>query len=104
MATIKETSLINTIKVWLFPSIITIISYMLYNDITEIKSDVKKLLTQSASDHTEILNLKDNISLINNKVFAETPYSNKHNLPVYPMTIKTPIALLHDDKIYFSKR
>ena len=45
MATASEKSLINTVKVWLFPSVITVMSYMLYDDIKEIKADVKKLLT-----------------------------------------------------------
>lgn len=106
MATAPEKSLINTVKVWLFPSVITVMSYMLYDDIKEIKADVKKLLTQSASDHTEIENLKQNITNLNNKVFVMTPVKDKSEIPIFPDGIKTPVALIHEDsnKYYIKKR
>ena len=106
MTTLFEKSLINTVKVWLFPSVLTVMSYMLYDDIKEIKSDVKILLTQSASDHTEIENLKQNVTNLNNKVFAMTPVKDKSEFPIFPDSIKIPLAIIHEDsnKYYIKKR
>lgn len=104
MATTSEKSILTTVKVWLFPTVITVMSYMLYDDIKEIKSDVKKLLTQSASDHTEIENLKQNVTNLNNKVFVMTPVKDKSEFPINVDFIKTPVALIHDDSNKILKR
>lgn len=107
MATSSEKSVLNTVKVWLFPSVITVMSYMLYEDIKEIKADVKQLLTQAAADHNEIINLKENVTNLNNKVFAfSTHRNNNDNYPLFPEELKTVVALIHQDsnKYYIKKK
>jgi len=84
MSVSTEKSVISSVKSWLFPSIVTILSYVLYEDIKEIKSDVKQLLSQSASDHTEIINLKSQVEVLNTKVFVYSKDNPKDkNLPFY---------------------
>ena len=83
MAISTEKSVINSIKSWLFPSVVTILSYVLYEDIKEIKADVKQLLAQSASDHTEIINLKSQVNTLNTKVFVYS--DNKPKDSKYPL-------------------
>ena len=97
MATASDKSMLNTVKVWLFPSVLSILCVMLYDDIREIKSDVKQLLAQAASDHTEIINLKSQVNLIDNKVFTfNSPKdSDKNKFP--PSLVRTDIALIHQD-------
>jgi hypothetical protein len=46
------------IKAWLFPSIITVLAGIIWNDVQEIKSDVKSLMAQSNIDKTRIDNLE----------------------------------------------
>ena len=49
---------IAQIKAWLFPSIITVLAAIIWNDVQEIKSDVKSLMAQSNIDKTRIDNLE----------------------------------------------
>lgn len=53
----KESSA-ATFKVWLFPTLVSIIGLLIWNDVTEIKSDIKSLMAQSNIDKTRIDNLE----------------------------------------------
>lgn len=57
------------IKAWLFPSLITILAGIIWNDVQEIKGDVKSLMAQSNIDKTRI----DNLERI---IFQSKPLSN----------------------------
>ena len=52
---------ISQVKAWLFPSIITVLAAIIWNDVQEIKSDVKVLMAQSNIDKTRIDNLERNV-------------------------------------------
>jgi hypothetical protein len=52
---------ISQVKTWLFPSIITVLAAIIWNDVQEIKSDVKALMAQSNIDKTRIDNLERNV-------------------------------------------
>ena len=49
---------ITQIKAWLFPSVITLLAGIIWNDVQEIKADVKALMAQSNIDKTRIDNLE----------------------------------------------
>jgi len=55
---VKENPAIAAFKVWVFPSLVSIISLMIWNDVNEIKADVKALMAQSNIDKTRIDNLE----------------------------------------------
>lgn len=65
----QKNSTLNSIKAYLFPSILSILAMMIWNDVTELKSDVKALLSQSSIDKTEIENIKKDIDMLNSAVF-----------------------------------
>jgi len=46
------------IKAWLFPSVITLLAGIIWNDVQEIKADIKALMAQSNIDKTRIDNLE----------------------------------------------
>ena len=46
------------IKAWLFPAVITVLAAIIWNDVKEIKGDVKALMAQSNIDKTRIDNLE----------------------------------------------
>lgn len=55
------------LKIWLFPSLVTILGTLIWRDVAEMKSDIKALLAQSNIDKTRIDNLerfiyKDNVT------------------------------------------
>lgn len=55
---IKENASIAAFKVWIFPSLVSIVSLLIWNDVNEIKADVKALMAQSNIDKTRIDNLE----------------------------------------------
>ena len=63
---------IAQIKAWLFPSIITVLAAIIWNDVQEIKSDIKLLMAQSNIDKTRIDNLE-------RLVYKGVPISNIPN-------------------------
>jgi len=57
------------IKAWLFPAVITVLAGIIWNDVKEIKGDVKALMAQSNIDKTRIDNLE-------RAIFQSKPTSN----------------------------
>jgi len=53
-----QDSTYNQFKNWVFPSLVSILGMMIWNDVVEIKSDVKALIAQSNVDKTRIDNLE----------------------------------------------
>lgn len=61
----EKKSSVETIKDWLFPGMITLLSFFLWNTITDIKSDISEmkadirtLMVQSTADHIKIEGLE----------------------------------------------
>ncbi len=54
----RENSAIAAFKIWVFPSLVSIVSLLIWNDVNEIKADVKALMAQSNIDKTRIDNLE----------------------------------------------
>ena len=54
----KDNPSMTAIKVWIFPSLVSLVSLLIWNDVNEIKSDVKALMAQSNIDKTRIDNLE----------------------------------------------
>ena len=49
---------IEAFKVWIFPSLVSILAMLIWSDVSTIKSDVKALMAQSNIDKTRIDNLE----------------------------------------------
>ena len=80
----RESPAISAFKIWVFPSLVSIVSLMIWNDVNEIKADVKALMAQSNIDKTRIDNLE-------RQMFKQTsnfPDEDK------PLEIKTMYAVL----------
>ena len=54
----RENTSIQSIKVWIFPTLLSILAMMIWNDVNEIKADVKALMAQYNIDKTRIDNLE----------------------------------------------
>jgi hypothetical protein len=102
MVPTSEKLFINKVKVWLFPSLITVLGWFLVTSITEMKSDIKTLLTQSSSDKATIEALTKQVDLLNQKVFSEAdrPFPKKE-----PVVFIPAIAFItkEDDEKYKQK-
>lgn len=73
---------VDKIKVWLFPTMVSIIGVFIWQEIKEIKSDVKALLAQSNIDKTRIDNLERMMYPI------QTPTSSNQDRDPRPAPIK----------------
>ena len=75
----------NAFKVWIFPSLASAIALLIWNDVNEIKSDVKQLMAQSNVDKTRIDNLE--------RLVYKTTASFPTNIPATPVVL-THVAIL----------
>lgn len=66
-----KTSVMNGIKVYLFPTLVTILAMMIWRDVTELRSDVKSLLAQSSVDKTKIESLEKDVKMLEQAVFTK---------------------------------
>jgi hypothetical protein len=62
-------SMVTTIKLYIFPALVTVISMLIWRDISELRSDVKALLAQSNIDKTRIDNLINDVKMLEEAVF-----------------------------------
>ena len=86
----RETISIAAFKVWIFPTLVSLVSLLIWNDVNEIKSDVKLLMAQSNIDKTRIDNLE--------RVVYKTAASSPTSVPITPAVFKD-VAVLPNNKL-----
>jgi hypothetical protein len=86
---IKENPSIAAFKVWVFPTLVSLVSLLIWNDVNEIKSDVKLLMAQSNIDKTRIDNLER--QLFKSAGFPATPIKHLNHY-------QSLVAILPDNK------
>jgi hypothetical protein len=92
-------STINQFKTWIFPSLVSILGMMIWNDVNEIKSDVKALMAQSNIDKTRIDNLE-------RQVFKTATYKTPFPFDVPPKEVKPQqVAIMNkEEDDYFDRK
>lgn len=75
----RENPAVNAFKVWIFPSLASAMALLIWNDVNEIKSDVKALMAQSNIDKTRIDNLE--------RQLYKTSTSFPANIPATPVVL-----------------
>lgn len=93
----RTNDVINKVKIWLFPSIISICTALIMRDLSELKSDVKQLLAQSNIDKTKIDNLESDVKALEQVVFFKKVSMNWH-LPT-----RTPMVFKHEEEFDVKK-
>jgi hypothetical protein len=89
----RDNPSIAAFKVWVFPTLVSLVSLLIWNDVNEIKSDVKLLMAQSNIDKTRIDNIERQLFKTNSASLPVIP--EKEHLVTY--------AVLADNKIKFRK-
>ena len=96
----KDNPSIAAFKVWVFPTLVSLVSLLIWNDVNEIKGDIKLLMAQSNIDKTRIDNLERQIfktasgpnnsdkELINYQQMVAILPNSKMILTKYAKTIK----------------
>ena len=77
--TSKSSTTLNMFKVYIFPSLVTVLAMLIWRDISEMRADIKMLLAQSNVDKTKIEILEKTVkslelTVYNKKIVASTYY------------------------------
>lgn len=91
---IKENPSIAAFKVWVFPSLVSLVSLLIWNDVNEIKADVKLLMAQSNIDKTRIDNIEREMFKTSSAPLA--PSSQ-------PVEYQQLVAVLPDNKLKYTR-
>lgn len=81
----NENPTLKSIKLWIFPSLVSLVTLLIWSDVNEIKGDLKVLMAQSNIDKTRIDNLE--------RVVYKTAASFPTNIPATPVVL-THVAIL----------
>jgi len=90
----KDNPSITTFKVWIFPTLVSLVSLLIWNDVNEIKSDVKLLMAQSNVDKTRIDNIERQLFKTSNTIPSRSIPRKEEEITY---------AVLVDNKIKFTK-
>lgn len=86
----KENPAIVAFKVWIFPSLVSLLGLLIWHDVNEVKADVKALMAQSNIDKTRI----DNLERIVFKATTSAPVA-----PIEEPIITNRYAIVPDNKL-----
>ncbi len=70
----KNTSreqILATLKEWVAPVLLSVVGMLLWRDISEMRADVKLLLTQQSANQVKIDNLEKDVELLKSIVFSQ---------------------------------
>jgi hypothetical protein len=65
----NSSNILKEVKSWITPALLSFVSMMLYQNMQEMKGDIKTLLNQSAQDKVRIDNLQDKVLRIEDFMF-----------------------------------
>lgn len=95
------TSIIDKIKIWASPAILSVLGMMIWADITEMKRDIKRLLEVSSAQQARIESLERDLSLIKGNYFRSASNETEDTKRKLPFFI--PFAK-HEDVYYLDKK
>lgn len=84
----SKNTVLATVKLYVFPSLVTILAMMIWRDVTELRSDVKALLAQSNIDKTRIDNLERDVKFLEQSVFGPKQKPLAYNQPYHDKYFK----------------
>jgi hypothetical protein len=81
------TSIIDRIKIWASPVIVSILGMMIWADVTEMKRDIKRLLEVSSAQQAKIESLEKDLSLIKGNYFRSASNETEDTKDMLPFFI-----------------
>jgi hypothetical protein len=91
---------ISTLKEWVAPALISIVGMLVWRDVTEMRADVKLLLTQQSADRVKIEQLEKDVDILKNYMFVERRKTGNEE-PGVPKPTKQyefyPVVLQRED-------
>lgn len=92
---------IQQLKIWAFPTLISLLSAMIWLDVKEIRRDVKNLIVQSSIDRTKIEGLEKQVDILNTRVLYKDA-----SVSAWPLKDekREPLALLINKELMLEAR
>lgn len=92
---------LDKIKIWIFPSLASLLGLLIWSTVVDIKNDMKFLLTQGTADHVRI----DNLERV---VFGKTNamldgHANTPNVPTTPQSEQI-VAVVPNNRLVFTAK
>ena len=86
-------SALTQFKSWIFPGLVSILGMMIWQDVTEIKKDVKELMLQSSVDKTRIDALERQVYKASVTYKVPFPFDN-----IPKDSMDRPVAIMNKDE------
>jgi len=86
------TTQFDKFKLWIFPGLVSILGLIIWSIVSEIRTDMKFLMTQYSADHIRIDNLE---RVVYAKNLAENNQSSKEPVPPYR---QDQVAVIPDNR------
>lgn len=83
-----KSSMSNTLKIYVFPALVTILATLIWRDVTEMRNDVKMLLAQSNIDKTKIEQLEKDVRSLEQAVYSKKIVVANYVSPTYDKYFK----------------
>lgn len=97
----SKDDVISTLKEWVAPALISIVGMLLWRDITEMRTDIKLLLTQQSADRVKIEQLEKDVDILKSYVFIENRKTSD-DVPGIPKPTRQydlyPVALQREEQ------
>lgn len=74
----KNNTIVNGIKLYLFPSVVTLLAAMIWRDVNELRTDVKQLLAEASSNKSKVERLEKQVDVLNQAVFKMPKASSRN--------------------------
>ena len=83
-------TVIKTIKEWAAPSLFALVSFLIWKDIAELRTDVKTLLAQANGDKVRIEKVEADVSFLKNYIFSSNKKAISQSSPVDGTDVDKP--------------
>lgn len=100
-----DNKVISAFTTWAFPGVLSFLIMLMYNDIKEMKTDIKALLEQSAGDKVKIEYLEKELESLKDQItYNDLPYDDdqerKENLRIYAVLPNNKQDSIYTKRIY----
>lgn len=98
---------ISILKEWASPLLIAIVGMLLWRDVTEMRADIKLLLTQQSADKVKIDQLEKDVQMLKEVVIKNRDHSSypQSQLPSGPEDWdRSPAILQRDEEGFFKPK
>jgi len=82
----EQDKILITVKAWITPMLLMTVSVIMYDNMQEMKSDIKKLLAQSSADQIRLEYLEKEVGNLKYKIYASQDQPNKNRKNEKPQT------------------